>query len=403
MSAPNTTPPRENHPVIHYLVEYIFKKIQYGKLEIRWPDGDVSVFSGCQKPECEGVLVVNDWKFFKKVLRGGALGFAESYLADEWTTPDLPRLLEVLSLNKNEFEKHIGKSKILKHIVRLRHVLRPNTRAGSKKNIHAHYDLGNAFYEKWLDPSMTYSSAKFQSKKNSLEAAQLQKYQSLAEAIDLKENHHVLEIGCGWGGFAEYAASTIGCRVTGLTISEAQHQYARARIREKGLSDKVDIVLKDYRDVQGSFDRIASIEMFEAVGEKYWPAFFGKLAESLKPGGRAGLQIITIRNDKFKAYRKNVDFIQKYIFPGGMLPSKQILKRELDKAQLKLQQTIDFPLDYAETLSRWKSKFNDQWHNIQPLGFDGRFKRMWEYYLAYCEAGFRTGVIDVSQFSISKN
>ena len=235
-----------------------------------------------------------------------------------------------------------------------------------------------------------------------METAQHEKYKSLAQSISLKKEHHILEIGCGWGGFAEYAATHIGCRVTGLTISQAQYDYACDRMRKKELSDRVNIKLQDYRDVQGDFDRIASIEMFEAVGEKYWPTFFTKVSSILKPGGKAGLQIITIDDKKFKTYRKNADFIQKYIFPGGMLPSKDALNDEFNKAHLKLQETVDFRLDYAETLARWRARFNEQWHEIKLMGFDERFKQMWEYYLAYCEAGFKTGTIDVSQFYLHK-
>ena len=306
--------------------------------------------------------------FLNKSVRTGAIGFAEGYLANYWSTPDISDLLEVLNLNLDEMQSHIGKNKIIKFMTRLSHILRPNSRSGSKKNIYEHYDLGNSFYEKWLDPSMTYSSAIFKNKKNSLETAQHEKYKSLAQSIGLKKEHHILEIGCGWGGFAEYAATHIGCRVTGLTISQAQYDYACDRMRKKGLSDRVNIKLQDYRDVQGDFDRIASIEMFEAVGEKYWPTFFTKVSSILKPGGKAGLQIITIDDKKFKTYRKNADFIQKYIFPGGMLPSKDALNDEFNKAHLKLQETVDFRLDYAETLARWRAKFNEQWHEIKLMG-----------------------------------
>lgn len=401
-SSPNKPPPRGTKALIS-IVEFLFKNLSYGVVNVQWPDGRTETYQGKESLHLKGDILIHDWSLFKQIVSGGANGFADGYLANRWSTPDLSALLEVLSLNLDEMNNHIGKNKFIKLISRLSHLLRPNSRAGSKKNIYEHYDLGNSFYEKWLDPSMTYSSAKFKTKKNSLEAAQFEKYKLLADSIDLKKEHHVLEIGCGWGGFAEYAATHIGCRVTGLTISQAQYDYAQERMRQKGLTDKVEIKLQDYRDVIGNFDRIASIEMFEAVGEQYWPTFFNKVSSILKPGGKAGLQIITIDDDKFKTYRKNVDFIQKYIFPGGMLPSKEILKSEFDKAQLKLLETVDFRLDYAETLARWRERFHDQWHDIQPLGFDMRFKRMWEYYLSYCEAGFKRGTIDVSQFFITKN
>ena len=394
--------PSKRTKVIANIMVYLLKNIRHGTIEMHWPDGKVDTYQGKESMHLKGVLIVHDWDLFKQIVRTGAIGFAEGYLANYWSTPDISDLLEVLNLNLDEMQSHIGKNKIIKFMTRLSHILRPNSRSGSKKNIYEHYDLGNSFYEKWLDPSMTYSSAIFKNKKNSLETAQHEKYKSLAQSIGLKKEHHILEIGCGWGGFAEYAATHIGCRVTGLTISQAQYDYACDRMRKKGLSDRVNIKLQDYRDVQGDFDRIASIEMFEAVGEKYWPTFFTKVSSILKPGGKAGLQIITIDDKKFKTYRKNADFIQKYIFPGGMLPSKDALNDEFNKAHLKLQETVDFRLDYAETLARWRAKFNEQWHEIKLMGFDERFKHMWEYYLAYCEAGFKTGTIDVSQFFLHK-
>ncbi|HCV48297.1 MAG: SAM-dependent methyltransferase [Rhizobiales bacterium TMED249] len=395
--------PSKSTKVFTNLIDYLLKNIRHGTIELHWPDGKTETYRGKENLHLKGVLIVHDWALLKQVVSGGAIGFGEGYLNKRWSSPHISILLEVLTLNLDEINKHIGKNKFIKLITRLSHIMRPNSRSGSKKNIYEHYDLGNNFYEKWLDPSMTYSSAIFKNKNNSLESAQLEKYKSLAQSIDLKKEHHVLEIGCGWGGFAEYAATHIGCRVTGLTISQAQYDYASARMEKKGLTDKVTIKLQDYRDVQGDFDRIASIEMFEAVGEKYWPTFFNKVSNILKPGGKAGLQIITIDDDKFNTYRKNTDFIQKYIFPGGMLPSKVVLKDEFDKAHLKLHETVDFRLDYAETLARWRDRFNEQWYEIKPMGFDERFKQMWEYYLAYCEAGFKTGTIDVSQFYLHKS
>ena len=397
----NLAPSKSTYVLVN-LIDYLLKNIRHGTIEVHWPDGNIETYTGKENLHLKSVLIVHDWALLKQVVSSGAIGFGEGYLNNRWSSPDIALLLETLNLNLDEINKHIGKSKFIKFITRLSHVLKPNSRSGSKKNIYEHYDLGNSFYEKWLDPSMTYSSAMFKNKKNSLESAQNEKYKCLADSIDLKKEHHVLEIGCGWGGFAEYAASQIGCRVTGLTISQAQYHYACDRMQKKGLSDLVTIKLQDYRDVDGKFDRIASIEMFEAVGEKYWATFFDKVSDILKPGGKAGLQIITIDEGKFKTYRKNADFIQKYIFPGGMLPSKVALKNEFDKAHLKLQETIDFRLDYAETLAQWRVRFNEQWHEIKPMGFDERFKHMWEYYLAYCEAGFKTGTIDVSQFYLHK-
>ena len=249
---------------------------------------------------------------------------------------------------------------------------------------------------------MTYSSARFSDPAMSLEQAQWEKYRALAKMIGLHKDHHVLEIGCGWGGFAEYAAREIGCKVTGLTISQEQLAYAQKRIANKGLSDRVDLKFMDYRDVKEQFDRIVSIEMFEAVGEKYWPTYFSQIQNCLKPGGQAGLQIITIDDKRFKAYRKRTDFIQKYIFPGGMLPSPEKLNEAFTQAKLKLTGRDDFGVDYADTLAQWCTTFLDKWDDISPLGFDNKFRRMWQFYMAYCEAGFRTSHIDVSQFALKK-
>jgi cyclopropane-fatty-acyl-phospholipid synthase len=286
---------------------------------------------------------------------------------------------------------------------RLSHLMNANTRAGAKRNIHAHYDLGNEFYSSWLDPSMTYSSAKFEDPRETLQEAQRNKYASLAQRIGLRPEHQLLEIGCGWGGFAEYAAKEIGCKVTGITISREQHDFARARIAKAGIGDKVEIRLEDYRDTKGAFDRIASIEMFEAVGEEYWPAYFDKIRSLLKPGGVAGLQIITIDERYFSAYRCSVDFIQKYVFPGGMLPSMTTLREQVARAGLTWRENTTFGQDYARTLATWRDRFTAAWDDIGRMGFDERFKRLWNYYLSYCEAGFRAGSIDVTQIAIARS
>ncbi|MDH3663093.1 MAG: cyclopropane-fatty-acyl-phospholipid synthase family protein, partial [Alphaproteobacteria bacterium] len=252
----------------------------------------------------------------------------------------------------------------------------------------------------WLDPSMTYSCARFEPEHLSLEAAQNAKYASLAKRIALQPGQHMLEIGCGWGGFSEFAARDIGSNVTAITISEQQHAFAAERIQAAGLNDKVEIKLQDYRDVDACYDRIVSIEMFEAVGERNWPIYFDKLASSLKPGGVAGLQIITIADRYFESYRKGVDFIQRHVFPGGMLPSPQSLCREMDKAGLQQLGELSFGRDYAMTLAVWYERFQKAWPTIAALGFDQRFKRLWQYYLAYCEAGFRVGATNVHQIAV---
>jgi cyclopropane-fatty-acyl-phospholipid synthase len=284
----------------------------------------------------------------------------------------------------------------------VRHLLRPNTRSGSKRNIHDHYDLGNDFYGLWLDPTMTYSSAIFAEPQQRLSDGQMAKYQRMAESLDLKPGHKVLEIGCGWGGFAEFTAATYGCHVTGITLSEEQKRFADQRMTRAGLQDRVEIALTDYRDVTGSFDRIASIEMFEAVGEAHWPAFFDKVRDLLSPGGLAALQVILIEDARFDLYRRGADFIQRYVFPGGMLPSPNAFSRAAEAARLKVDETFHFGLDYARTLALWQKQFQQAWPRVAGLGFDARFKRLWEYYLAYCEGGFRAGSIDVAQYRLKK-
>ena len=336
------------------------------------------------------------------VLAGGDVGFGEAYMDGMWTSPDLARVLEVFSANLDKMDGVTTGGPVTRFINWMIHRLRPNTKAGARKNIEAHYDLGNDFYEIWLDPSMTYSSARFTAEDQSLEDAQREKYAALARSIDLKEGQHVLEIGCGWGGFAEYAAREIGAKVTCLTLSPSQAEYARERMARHQLSHLVDIKLQDYRDETGRYDGVASIEMFEAVGEAYWPSFFSKVSEVLKPGAKAGLQIITIRDDLFETYSKRADFIQRYIFPGGILPSVEKLQAHFQAAGLKDAGAQMFRLDYAETLRRWAERFRAAWDEIQPMGFDIRFKRMWEFYLAYCEAGFQTGRIDVGQFAVQR-
>ena len=284
----------------------------------------------------------------------------------------------------------------------LSHALHRNSRAGSKRNILAHYDLGNAFYSRWLDPTMTYSSARFERPGQPLDEAQRNKYASLARQIDLGPENHVLEIGCGWGGFAEFAAREVGAKVTGITISPAQYDFARKRLFDQGLAERADIQLIDYRDIKGQFDRVASIEMFEAVGEEYWPTYFNKIHEVLSPGGRAGLQIITIRDELFLQYRKRADFIQKYVFPGGMLPSETRLKEETDRAGLEWRDIVHFGQNYADTLHEWARCFEAAWDEIKSLGFDERFRRLWRFYLGYCEAGFRTERTNVVQLSLTR-
>ncbi len=372
----------------------------YGSIELVLPTGERLPIAGAE-PGPSGVMAIADYRCLRRVLTSAGIGLAEGYMAGEWDTPDLHTLLEALSLNLDKFQDQLRTHPMVRLIHVIGHALNRNSRTGSRRNIEAHYDLGNAFYSKWLDPSLSYSSALFQSPRQSLQAAQHNKYAALAKRIDLQGDHHVLEIGCGWGGFAEFAAKEVGARVTGLTISPAQFEFARKRMFDQGLAEKADIRLMDYRDVKGSFDRVASIEMFEAVGEEFWPEYFGKVAEVLKPGGRAGLQIITIRDDLFGGYRRHVDFIQKYIFPGGMLPSEARLREETAKARLAWRGVARFGEDYAVTLAEWAERFQKAWGEIAPLGFDERFRRLWHFYLSYCRAGFITGRTNVIQLTVA--
>lgn len=373
----------------------------YGGLTFELPSGRELRIQG-DRPGPEGRLIVRDFAFVRRVLASADIGFGEGYMAGEWDTPDLSALLEAFTLNFDRLEALVDGNPLMRMYNFISHRLNRNTRSGSRKNIYAHYDLGNDFYAKWLDPSMTYSSARFERAGQTLSDAQRHKYLTLARAIGIGPGDHVLEIGCGWGGFAEFAAREIGARVTGLTISEAQHRFARQRLFEAGLAEKTEIRLLDYRDVDGQFDKIASIEMFEAVGEAYWPSYFGKIREVLKPGGQAGLQVITIRDDLFKVYRTRSDFMRKYIFPGGMLPSETRLREECRRAGLDWNHLVGFGQNYADTVAEWALRFEAAWEEIKALGFDERFRRLWRFYLSYCEAGFRTERTNVVQLSLSR-
>jgi cyclopropane-fatty-acyl-phospholipid synthase len=377
----------------------IFKlllRIERGELYVRFPNGKcVQFISGNPGPIAK--IHLHNWKLARKVALGGTIGVAESYMDQDWDSPDVTSMLQFFLVNRSIYGDVAAQSIITNVVENFRHWFNRNTRSGSQKNIAAHYDLGNEFYSLWLDPSMTYSSAIFEDGANSLEAAQAAKYRSLATRMGVTKDSHILEIGSGWGGFAEFVAREFGARVTGLTISKEQLEYARNRIEKAGLSDLVEFKFQDYRDEIGKYDHVASIEMFEAVGEEYWPTYFGKINNCLKDGGTAGLQIITIRNEAFEQYRKRPDFIQRYIFPGGMLPSPDALDKVSKQEGLELQDERIFAQDYARTLMEWRILFWDKWEDVRKLGFDQRFKRMWEFYLHYCEAGFSTNSIDVRQ------
>jgi cyclopropane-fatty-acyl-phospholipid synthase len=376
-------------------------RIRHGTLETVLPDGRRYLFGG-QEPGPAAVLILRDLSCAWRVLRGGDLGLAEAYLRGEWETPDLTQFLYLFCVNHDLIQSMLVGRPIIRLAQLLRHWLRRNTKTQAKRNIQSHYDLGNNFYSAWLDRSMTYSAALFEHGADDLPTAQLRKYQSLAERIDLKPGQHVLEIGCGWGGFAEFMAKTYGVDVVALTLSREQCDYAKSRIFAAGLAEKVDVRLQDYRDEKGTYDRIASIEMIEAVGEEFWPTYFRQLHDRLVPGGIAGIQAITIQDRYFAGYRREVDFIRHYVFPGGMLPAPSILKNLGERFGLPLIGERIFGQDYARTLAFWRERFRAAWPSLVPLGFDERFRRLWEYYLAYCEAGFLSGNIDVRQMLFAK-
>ncbi|WP_275782464.1 SAM-dependent methyltransferase [Pararhizobium gei] len=371
--------------------------MQAGCLKLTLPDGRTVVING-KSPGPKASVTLHNWNLPQRALTGGTIAVAESYMDGDWDSADVGAFLELFLVNA-EIGRNFpnGARGLLRLVEKFRHWMNTNTKSGSKRNISAHYDLGNAFYKEWLDPTMTYSSALFSTGANDLQSAQRAKYKALAEAVGIRPDHHVLEIGCGWGGFAEYAAGEIGCKVTGLTISKEQLAFATERMAKAGLSDKVDLKFQDYRDETGRYDRIVSIEMFEAVGEKYWSAYFSQLQRCLKPGGKAGLQIITIKPEAYREYRANPDFIQKYVFPGGMLPTREHLVELGRKVGFSMSGDFGFGLDYARTLAEWRQRFLSVWDRVEPLGFDIRFKRLWEFYLHYCEAGFRARNIDVRQ------
>ncbi len=381
---------------------YLLERASVGRIDVAFPDGRRHSFQG-SVPGPSAEIELRDETVARRLLTGGDVAFAEAYMAGDWDSPDPAAVIEYAVRNADAIDTHLGETLWGGLLRRALHLLRTNTRFGSRRNISYHYDLGNDFYRLWLDPTMTYSSALFEGEDVSLEEAQHAKYRRLVQLLGLKPGQSVLEIGCGWGGFAMTAAAERDCRVTGLTLSERQRDFALRRAAEAGLADRIDIRLEDYRDTQGQFDRIASIEMFEAVGERYWPVFFERIRDRLTQGGLAAMQIITIAEDRFEAYRSRPDFIQRYIFPGGMLPTVTHLKSLASSVNMDWIGDDGFGQDYARTLRLWRQRFVAAWPEIRNLGFDERFKRMWQYYLAYCEGGFRAGSIDVRQIVIQRS
>ncbi len=397
MSAPSTL----SSSLHGRLLAMVLRRARQGMLRIAGPDGTSYEQHGPEEGPV-AALHIRRWRALRRLIFSGALGFAEAYLDGDWDTPELASVLTYGAVNLDTPDEAMAGtpwSRLMAHLV---HRTRPNTRAGSKRNIARHYDLGNDFYRGWLDSTMTYSAAIFESPADELGKAQVNKFRHIAGLLDLKPGHELLEIGCGWGGFARWAAKEIGCRITAITVSRAQHDFAQSRVQSEGLGERVVIRQQDYRDVTERFDRIASIEMFEAVGERYWPVFFNQVFDRLKPGGVAALQIITIADELFDSYRRNVDFIQRYIFPGGMLPSLAALRRQAQASGLVWRADSGFAAHYAQTLAQWRRRFEAVWPEIGALGFDERFRRMWNYYLAYCEVGFSLGRIDLKQVALGR-
>ncbi|GAB4477911.1 MAG: cyclopropane-fatty-acyl-phospholipid synthase family protein [Burkholderiaceae bacterium] len=383
----------------------LLARLEHGALDVHFPDGQRAAF-GTGRPRAQ--IRLANWNVFGAALRSGDIGVAESFVAGDWTTPDLVELLALFARNRAAVERFIYGSLWGRLVYRLRHLRNRNTKTNARRNIQAHYDLGNDFYALWLDPTMSYSSALFgtppraaiaPSDEATLIAAQRAKYARVLDELRLSRSARILEIGCGWGGFAEIAACA-GHAVTGLTLSAAQLDYARARLQRQGLA--ADLRLQDYRDERAVYDGIASIEMFEAVGEQYWPSYFATLNRCLKPGARACVQTIVIADSLFDRYRTGTDFIQQYIFPGGMLPSAQAFRAQARKAGLKVVAELAFGRDYARTLATWRARFMGQLGAVRALGFDDRFIRLWEFYLAYCEAAFAEGNTDVVQYTLAK-
>jgi len=379
----------------------LLSKLQHGALHLELPDGKSAHFGDGSYPV---TLRLHNWTLCDAVIKSGDIGFAETFIDGSWTTDNLTGLIELFIRNRQAVESLIYGKWWGNLLYRVRHLFNRNSRSGSRKNIHAHYDIGNDFYRLWLDPSMTYSSALFSNgHKDSLQEGQLAKYRRILNELDIQPDERILEIGCGWGGFAEDAAKEGGAHVSGLTLSTEQLQFAQQRLQQGGIAAQADLMLMDYRDMNQKFDAIASIEMFEAVGEAYWPSYFECVARNLKAGGGACIQTITIADELFERYRTGTDFIQQYIFPGGMLPSPQVFRAQAARQGLRVVNELSFGLDYARTLAEWRDAFKEKLPEVKELGFDDQFLRTWEFYFGYCEAGFRADSISVMQFTLEKS
>jgi len=379
----------------------VLSRLQRGRIIVQTPSGYCVGYTA-KEPGPEATIILHNWRPVRWLLWKGDLGFAESYMEGDWTTPDLAAFLHLAALNVEDLDADITGSFLVRALRRFKHARSSNTKRGSRRNIASHYDLGNEFYERWLDSGMTYSSALYSEPGQSLEAAQTAKQDLVLDSLALTGGEKVLEIGCGWGGLAERVLERGAGDITCLTLSTEQHAYSQERLEKAGLAARGDIRLQDYRDVTGKFDRIVSIEMLEAVGQEYWPAYFDALNARLTDDGIAVLQVITISEARYQSYQQGVDFIQRYIFPGGMLPSKEIMREQIARAGFEIRSLENFGKSYAHTLAEWNRRFQDAWPAIRTFGFDTRFKHMWEYYLSYCEAGFESGILDVGLYCIGR-
>ena len=401
-----TSPSRPSAPAAARAVLGMLSRLKHGVLDLRLPDGSSARF-GQGAPSAS--VRVSDWNVFARALQSGDIGFAEGFIAGEWDSPDLTGLLELLIANRDELERIVYGTWWGSLLYRTKHALNRNSRRGSVKNIHAHYDLGNPFYAQWLDPTMSYSSAWFENDPaRPLADAQHAKVRRALQEAGVTSGSRLLEIGCGWGGLAEVAARDFGALVTGVTLSREQLDWARQRLVASSLAERCDLRLQDYRELAAEhegrpFDAIVSIEMFEAVGREYWDGYFDTVRRCLKPGGRACIQSITIRDDLFERYVRSTDFIQQYIFHGGLLPSVSKFEAQARRFGFSVERKLAFGRDYAETLRRWRGAFLRGEQLVRRLGFDDRFMRIWQFYLAYCEAAFMRGNTDVVQFTLRRD
>ena len=382
----------------------LLQRLQHGTLHVQWPDGRVEQFGAANGEGLNATLHLHSYAPLTQAMKSGDIGFAESYIAGEWTTNNLAELLQLLVANRRDMEELIYGNWLGRLFYRVRHLLHRNTRSNSKKNIHAHYDLGNAFYKLWLDPTMNYSSAWFDNDRaKPMAEAQTAKVRRALRMVDAKAGDRILEIGCGWGALAELGGQEFGAHMSGVTLSHEQLAFANQRMQTQGLAATSNLRLQDYRDIDdGPYDAICSIEMLEAVGQEYWDTYFQSVARLLKSGGKACVQTITIDDSLFDRYVKSTDFIQQYIFPGGCLPCPREFRAHAERAGLKVIDELAFGLDYAETLRRWRHQFMADKAQVLQLGFDERFIRIWEFYLAYCEAAFEQHNTDVMQFTLVK-